>query len=233
MKYPVSLTLILALSACAGMRRGEHQVAPAPAPPPAAVADNSQVAPSPADSGVEAAADAQSAAVATPAPNCSCADVKPTKPRPRPKPKPVQREAPPQLPTAPVVVETPPGAVVNAQVHEMSVSVMSILGKRVKGPNDEDLGRVVDVLADSTGRVRVAIIDFGGFLGVGNHRIAVDWPLLRFNPDARDPSLLLSVNRDKLQAAPEYKDNPRPQALMEPSPAQPAATGTPAVDDKK
>jgi hypothetical protein len=98
---------------------------------------------------------------------------------------------------------------------------MSILGKKVQSPKGDDLGRVVDVLADSTGRVRVAIIDFGGFLGVGDRRIAVDWPLLRFNPDRNDPSLLLSVTREKLKAAPEYKDNPRPQALMEPPPAAP------------
>jgi hypothetical protein len=86
-------------------------------------------------------------------------------------------------------------------------------------------------LADSGGRVRVAIIDFGGFLGVGDRKIAVDWPLLRFNPDRSDPSLLLSVTREKLKAAPEYKDNPRPQTLMVPEPAAvPAASAaTPAA----
>jgi sporulation protein YlmC with PRC-barrel domain len=134
----------------------------------------------------------------------------------------VRKEAPPQLATAPVVVQTPPGGVINAVVKPMSVSVMSILGKKVKGAQGEDLGRVVDVLADASGRVRIAIIDFGGFLGVGNHRIAVDWPLLRFNPDGNDPSLLLSLSPEKLKTAPEYKDNPRPQTLMEPESPMPA-----------
>jgi hypothetical protein len=85
----------------------------------------------------------------------------------------------------------------------------------------------VDVLADSGGRVRVAIIDFGGFLGVGDRKIAVDWPLLRFNPDRSDPSLLLSLSREKLKAAPEYKDNPRPQTLMVPEPAEASAASPP------
>jgi len=71
--------------------------------------------------------------------------------------------------------------------------------------------------------VRLAIIDFGGFLGVGDHRIAVDWPLLRFNPDGPDPSVLLVVSREQLKTAPEYKDTPHPQTLMEP--AAPAAAG--------
>jgi hypothetical protein len=114
----------------------------------------------------------------------------------------------------------------------MSVSVMSILGKRVQDPKGDDLGRVVDVLADSSGRVRIAIIDFGGFLGVGDRRIAVDWPLLRFNPDGPDPFLLLSLSREQLKVAPEYKNNPRPQTLMEPPAAAPTPTLPPAEGKK-
>jgi hypothetical protein len=98
----------------------------------------------------------------------------------------------------------PADAVVDAQVGEEDTSLGSILGKDVKSPKGEDLGRVVDVLADARGRVRVAIIDFGGFLGVGTRRIAVDWPLLHFDPDSHDKPLVLSVDRQKLQSAPEY-----------------------------
>jgi hypothetical protein len=150
------------------------------------------------------------------------------KPKPKPKPKPVRKEPPQELPTVPVN-ETPPGGVVDAQVKPVPVPVMSILGKRVQGSKGEDLGRVVDVLADASGRVRIAIIDFGGFLGVGDRRIAVDWPLLRFNPDRRDPSLVLIVSREKLKTAPEYKDDPRPQTLVEPPVQAPASTPAPAA----
>ncbi len=227
---------LAALAACTGMRRTEPagtQV-PAPAPAPVEPVDASQATQPAETSGSESGADARTTEASIAGQACSCVEAKPTKPKPRLKPKLVHKEAPPQLPTAPAVAETPAGGVVNAQVREMSVSVMSILGKRVQGPHGEDLGRVVDVLADSSGRVRVAIIDFGGFLGVGNHRIAVDWPLLRFNTDASDPSLLLSLSRDKLQTAPEYKDNPRPQALMEPpSPPSPEPAATPAPESKK
>jgi PRC-barrel domain len=231
--------MLVVLSACSGLHRAQRDESPAPAVvnPVVTEGGDSETAASGAPSettpvggsetSVERPADASNGG-----PGCTCMEAKPSRPKPRPRPKPVHKEAPPQLPTAPVVAEIPPGGVVNAQVREMSMSVMSILGKRVQGPKGEDLGRVVDVLADSSGRVRVAIIDFGGFLGVGNHRIAVDWPLLRFNPDARDPSLLLSLTREKLQAAPEYKDNPRPQALMEPA-VDPPASASPAVEGKK
>ena len=225
---------MLGLAACASLRSPEY-----PVPPAAAAAAPAEPPPAVDKTPDSAADDRPSDAPAAPA--CTCLDTKP-KPKPKPRPKPSPKEAPPQLPTAPVVVEAPKGTVVNAQVRSMTVSVMSILGKRVQGAGGEDLGRVVDVLADDSGRVRIAIIDFGGFLGVGARRIAVDWPLLRFSPDAKENSLLLSVSREKLQSAPEYKENPRPQTLMEPlatvpsSPVAPTAAPPPAsvpADNKK
>ena len=150
-------------------------------------------------------------------------------PKIKAKPKSVRKKPPPPPPPAPQVAEIPPDAIIDAKVEPLPVSVMSILGKKVQSPNGDDLGRVVDVLADSGGRVRVAIVEFGGFLGVGDRKIAVDWPLLRFNPDRSDPSLLLSVTREKLKAAPEYKADPRPQTLMVPEPAPAAAPPAPAA----
>jgi hypothetical protein len=41
--------------------------------------------------------------------------------------------------------------------------------------HSEDMGRIVDVIVDRSGQVRAAVIDFGGFLGVGSRKIAVDW----------------------------------------------------------
>jgi hypothetical protein len=139
------------------------------------------------------------------------------------------KEAPP--PTASTFTQTPQGTPVEPRVGEFDSEVTSILGKKVQGPKGEDLGRIVDVLADGSGHVRAAIIDFGGFLGVGSRRIAVDWPLLRFDPNARDKNLILSLSREKLQSAPEYKDAKRPQVLMPPAPAPDAAAE--AADTKK
>jgi hypothetical protein len=203
--------------------------------PPAGTTAESRPAVAPAEKSAEQSAEPsgekaadKSADTAAAQPPCSCMDQK-SKAKRRHRSKSVRKEAPPQLPTAPTVADTPPGGVVDAHVERMNVAVMSILGKRVKGAKGEDLGRVVDVLADASGRVRIAVIDFGGFLGVGNHRIAVDWPLLRFNPDDNDPSLLLSLSPEKLRTAPEYKDNPRPQTLMEVTPPVPTTAPTAAA----
>ena len=83
----------------------------------------------------------------------------------------------------------------------------SILGRDVRSAADEDMGRIVDILVDGEGRVRAAIIDFGGFLGVGNRKIAVEWKALHFVPAAgKRYGVVLELTRDQVKAAPEYKE---------------------------
>src|SRR5258708_25747410 len=55
-----------------------------------------------------------------------------------------------------------------------------VLGRDVRSPTDEDMGRIVDVIVDRTGTVRAAVIDFGGFLGGGSRKIVVSWDDLHF-----------------------------------------------------
>ena len=101
--------------------------------------------------------------------------------------------------------------------------VINILGKKVRGTNNEDLGLVVDVVVDAEGNPRAAVIDFGGFLGVGSRKIAVDWRLLRFSPGIRDHPVSLSLGRPEIQAAPEYKPDAASAAMVGP-PETPASS---------
>ena len=99
----------------------------------------------------------------------------------------------------------------------------SILGKKVQGAAGEDMGRVVDILVDGEGQPRAAVIDFGGFLGVGSRKIAVDWRLLQFRPTDRKAPMQLSVTRAEVQAAPEYKEKNEPTQVVGPPAEAPAA----------
>jgi hypothetical protein len=98
-----------------------------------------------------------------------------------------------------------------------------ILGRKVEGRDREDMGRVVDVLVDGTGAPRAAVIDFGGFLGVGSRKIAVDWTLLRFSPRDPDAPITLSLGRDQVQAAPEYQRSEPKASVVGPPKDRPAA----------
>ena len=85
--------------------------------------------------------------------------------------------------------------------------VEGILGRDVVSAADENMGRVVDVIVDRSGTVRAAIIDFGGFLGVGSRKIAVEWNALHFPPPAKpDAKITLDLTRDQVKAAPEYQE---------------------------
>jgi len=88
-----------------------------------------------------------------------------------------------------------------------SWQAQGVLGREVRSTADENMGRIVDVIVDRAGQARAAIIDFGGFLGVGSRKIAVDWNALRFRPDsAKRDVITLELTRDQVNAAPEYKD---------------------------
>jgi hypothetical protein len=104
---------------------------------------------------------------------------------------------------------TPP-----AKPDAPSVTVIStddargVLGREVRSAADEDMGRIVDIVVDKDGRPRAAVIDFGGFLGVGSRKIAVDWATLKFGAIAKkEDKVTLALTKDQVRAAPEYKDD--------------------------
>jgi hypothetical protein len=109
-----------------------------------------------------------------------------------------------------------------------SSEAASVLGKKVRGPNGEDLGLVVDVLLDPNGQPRAAVIDFGGFLGVGSRKIAIDWKALDFTSLGRAGTIELGLDREQIAAAPEYKPGPPGTAVVTAPPAP-----TPPVDPHK
>ncbi len=205
MRTAAMLTLACAICAC-------HSLPPKQAPPPAPEGNEVQsAAPPPL---LDAAPPSVEEPLTQPPQIAPCLPVDGnSKPAPKRKPKRVAHvERPPAAPAA----EPPPKAVAEAGVKMVPAPESSILGRKVRGLEGEDLGRVVDVLADAQGRVRIAIIEFGGFLGVGNRRIAVDWSLLKFHAHDPDAPVVLDVARRKLQGTPEYKGSEHPLALMAP-----------------
>lgn len=102
----------------------------------------------------------------------------------------------------PSASSAPPGVTVLGKRE-----VEGILGRQVRSATNENMGRIVDVLVDRTGQVRAAIIDFGGFLGVGSRKIAVDWNTFHFPPPAQAGGrIALDLTRDQVAAAPEYQE---------------------------
>jgi hypothetical protein len=117
-------------------------------------------------------------------------------PSPPPEPQSTANPEPPKEAPAPSVI------IIGARdAHGM-------LGRDVRSAAGEDMGHIVDVIVDRAGTVRAAVIDFGGFLGVGSRKIVVDWNALRFGRVAnKSDSITLELTKDQVRAAPEYKED--------------------------
>ena len=180
-------------------------------------------------------------APATPATPAATAPAVPapvqSKATPAPEPQ-AQTPAPaPQQPAAKAPATETPAVVMNGQ------QVTSVLGKKVRDADGADMGRIVDIIADKSGQLRAAIVDFGGFLGVGSRQIAVDWNAIRFPSDGKTDSVEVDLTRDQLRVAPAYKPGEQIVVLGKPSsttgakspapspaaqPAAPSATAPPS-----
>ena len=80
-----------------------------------------------------------------------------------------------------------------------------MLGIEVRSSHEKNIGRIVDVLADRNGDVDAAVIEFGGFIGIGARKFAVGWSDLRFEIDGNQLVAILDIPADQLRAAPDYK----------------------------
>jgi sporulation protein YlmC with PRC-barrel domain len=93
-------------------------------------------------------------------------------------------------------------------MHTLSAS--SLRKTNVVNPQGQDLGQVEDLMIDTrSGRVQYAVLDFGGFLGIGDKLFAV--PLEAFDLDTQNERLVLDVPKDRLKNAPGFDKNNWPQ----------------------
>jgi hypothetical protein len=119
----------------------------------------------------------------------------------------------------------PPGVV----LHVPPEQALAILGHKVADPEGKDIGRLVDVLVGQDGQPQAAVIDFGGFLGVGSRKVAVQWSALHFAPvDPKHP-ITLELTSDQIKDAPEYKDPAKPAPVVAPPPDQSSGSVAPAT----
>jgi hypothetical protein len=110
--------------------------------------------------------------------------------------------------------------------------VLGVLGKQVRSSTGEDMGRIVDVIIDRSARVRAAVIDFGGFLGVGNRQIAVAWSAIRLPAQDKPGALVVDFTRDQLRVAPTYKAGEQVVLLGPVEAPAPAPAPTNGATDK-
>jgi sporulation protein YlmC with PRC-barrel domain len=111
--------------------------------------------------------------------------------------------------TQPTPTEPPPvagGAVLGVEVREMAViatgyRVSKLLHQPVYNDKNEKIGTVDDFILKPDGTVSYAIIEVGGFLKLGTHRVAI--PVQQIS--AVKPHITLpGATKEALKAVPEF-----------------------------
>ena len=92
-----------------------------------------------------------------------------------------------------------------AAAQAPAAAMVPLMGKRLFGPGGEELGRLVDLVADAEGAPLAVVVDVGGFMGLGSRRIALAWRLLRFRAEPEMVRMVIDLPPDQVVAAPEYR----------------------------
>ena len=91
-----------------------------------------------------------------------------------------------------------------AEPAELTSDVL--VGARVYGTEDEDIGEIDRLIMDEQGKVTEVVIDVGGFLGIGEHPVAVTFDELQIlrTEDGRDWRVYIDANEETLENQPAY-----------------------------
>jgi PRC-barrel domain len=81
-----------------------------------------------------------------------------------------------------------------------------VVGLEVYNSANQDVGKIKDIAYDQSG-VKAYIVAVGGFLGMGDHYVAVQPSAVQLSWDANAKKWHAAMNTDanQLKAAPEYK----------------------------
>lgn len=79
-------------------------------------------------------------------------------------------------------------------------------GASVRSPNDDALGDVQDVLVGEGKGIIALVVGVGGFLGIGEKNVAVDYEMFDVSRDEAGGIILtLDASKEALEGAPEFK----------------------------
>lgn len=87
----------------------------------------------------------------------------------------------------------------------------ALTGNQVKSSveDDEDIGTITDLVIGEDGQINAVVVGVGGFLGMGEKNVAIEWDSLELTKNEDDDDYVITVNasEDALEAAEEYNRN--------------------------
>lgn len=90
------------------------------------------------------------------------------------------------------------------------ISSDNVEGTKVFNANGDKLGTIETVMIDKTsGQVRYAVLEFGGFLGMGTDRYPLPWDVLAYSP--KMGGYVVPLEKQQIENAPRYPKGDAPQ----------------------
>jgi len=93
---------------------------------------------------------------------------------------------------------------------DILLTATSVIGEKVQNTAGEHLGEIMDVMLNvSGGTIRYFVIEFGGFLGIGEKYFAIPYGLLDYN--RKKGIFILNQKRETLVNAPGFNKEHWPE----------------------
>ena len=90
------------------------------------------------------------------------------------------------------------------------ISSDKVEGSDVYNASGDKLGSIDDLMIDKhSGKVRYAVMEFGGFLGMGTDRYPIPWDMLKY--DTSMDGYVVPLDKAKLEGAPKYAESDVPE----------------------
>ena len=90
------------------------------------------------------------------------------------------------------------------------ISSDKVEGTTVYNTAGDKLGSIDALMIDKqSGKVRYAVMEFGGFLGMGTDQYPVPWDMLRY--DTEKDGYVVPIDKAQLEQAPRYARDDAPQ----------------------
>ncbi len=81
----------------------------------------------------------------------------------------------------PATTSEKPAAATTSQSYQGDWRASKVVGLNVYNDSNEKIGSINDLLMDKGGKIGAAVIGVGGFLGMGEHLVAVSFDKLKFS----------------------------------------------------
>jgi membrane protein len=97
----------------------------------------------------------------------------------------------------------------SSDTSNVVISSNKVEGTKVYNNAGDKLGSIDDLMIDKmSGQIRYAVLEFGGFLGMGTDRYPIPWNMLKY--ETSKDGYVVPLDKAKLDNAPKYRDSEMP-----------------------